>query len=110
MRILDAQSTDCYVVTLEVNGDELAQLRYGQNPLGPPKTTQDLLPPVPDNARRALLGLWDDAFPKDGPGVAQDFTRRVLGGPVSWDDLTYDQYRTLRDALIGVRVARDYLT
>jgi hypothetical protein len=122
MRILDAKSTDCYVVTLEVNGDELVQLRQGQAPAG---STLDPLGPLqktPDHHgdpeaarasatdRRALFALWGEAFPGNGDVLRHDFTRQVLGEYVSWADLTRDQYQTLRVALTGAKVARDYLT
>jgi hypothetical protein len=116
MRILDAKSTDCYVVTLEVNGDELAEIRHGRVPLG---STQEPLSPsqapdvgleVTDMSRRWLFALWGEAFPKYGDVIRHDFTQQVLGEHVSWSNLTWDQFQRLRDALNGAKLARDYLT
>jgi hypothetical protein len=130
MKLISVEQHDLYTVLLEVNGDELEQLGQGKAPL---RSTQEQ-PSAPDGYdeidgrpiyhrpsvaserpytdldRRALFALWADVFPDDSDVIRHDYTCQILGEHVSWDDLTYDQYRTLRDALIGVRVARDYLT
>jgi hypothetical protein len=117
MKLISVEQHDLYTVLLEVNGDELEQLGQGKAPLrstqeqpSEPLTSPaaDLTRPYTDLDRRALFALWADVFPDDSDVIRHDYTCQILGEHVSWSDLTWDQYRTLRDSLMGIRVARGY--